>query len=197
MIGSGAATLGLGFPTMCNGANLAYRKSTYLEVQGFENNFEVASGDDEFLMRKILQKFPNGISFLNDKNAVVSTHAQSSINQFVQQRLRWAGKWKYNSSFSSQLIALFILTFHISFLVTLESAIVGTTEVQLVLAMMGGKLLLEYIFLYRVNSFLSQPIRPFYFLALQFIYPFYVIVIGFSSQLGRYSWKGRSLAHKL
>ncbi|HZX75293.1 MAG TPA: glycosyltransferase [Cyclobacteriaceae bacterium] len=193
LIGSGAATLGLGFPTMCNGANLAYRKSVYLEVDGFEGNFEIASGDDEFLMRKIFKKYPEGISFLNDRNSVVSTQPQSNLKDFVSQRLRWAGKWKYNQSLASKLLALFVLLFHTTLVVFVALAIAGKVDPVFVVVAISGKVFLEFIFLARVNAFLNQPIRPIYFLALQFIHPLYVIVIGFLSQRGGYSWKGRSL----
>lgn len=197
LIGSGAATLGLGYPTMCNGANLAYRKSVFHDVDGFEGNFEVASGDDEFLMRKVFQKYPEGVSFLNDKSAVVSTHALPTVKDFVSQRLRWAGKWKHNQSPGSRLLALFVFLFHTTFVVVIGLAIAGKIDVPFVLMMMGGKVLLEFIFLVRVNSFLGQPVQLMYFLALQFIHPLYVIVIGFLSQVGEYSWKGRSLTDKL
>jgi poly-beta-1,6-N-acetyl-D-glucosamine synthase len=63
LIGSAAATAAFNIPTMCNGANLAYRKHVFEEVKGYEGNVHVPSGDDEFLMRKIHKKFPEGILF--------------------------------------------------------------------------------------------------------------------------------------
>ena len=35
LIGTAAATLWYGFPSMCNGANLAFRKATFIEVGGY------------------------------------------------------------------------------------------------------------------------------------------------------------------
>ncbi len=46
---------------MCNGANLAFRKDVFNEVSGYKGNIQIASGDDEFLMRKSTWK----ISFWN------------------------------------------------------------------------------------------------------------------------------------
>jgi biofilm PGA synthesis N-glycosyltransferase PgaC len=193
LIGSGAATLRWGFPTMCNGANMAYRKSAYMEVGGFLGNFEVASGDDEFLMRKIYARYPAGVCFLNDQHAIVSTQAQPSVNDFVSQRLRWAGKWKYNKSVVSMSLALFVLLFHTTFVVLIGMTIAGKVTPNVAGALIGGKILLEFIFLARVNSFLNLAVQPIYFLMLQFVHPLYVIVVGFLSQIGSYSWKGRSL----
>jgi biofilm PGA synthesis N-glycosyltransferase PgaC len=75
LVGTAAGTMWYGFPSMCNGANLAFRKGVFLEVGGYTNNFHIPSGDDEFLMRKIFKLFPQGILFLSDSNAVVTTAA--------------------------------------------------------------------------------------------------------------------------
>ncbi|MCY7359933.1 MAG: glycosyltransferase, partial [Rudanella sp.] len=64
LIGSGAATLALGMPTMCNGANLCYEKRVFDEVKGFAGIDHVASGDDELLMHKIAKQYPSGVKFL-------------------------------------------------------------------------------------------------------------------------------------
>ena len=50
-----AATLG-GFgikkPFLCNGANLAYKKTVFTKLNGFQGNENIASGDDIFLFEK-------------------------------------------------------------------------------------------------------------------------------------------------
>jgi hypothetical protein len=37
---------------MCNGANLAYKKSLFQELNGFQGNDTIASGDDVFLQKR-------------------------------------------------------------------------------------------------------------------------------------------------
>ncbi|MBC8343602.1 MAG: glycosyltransferase, partial [Bacteroidetes bacterium] len=58
LIGIGAATISHGKPTMCNGANMAFRRDVFLEVNGYAGNEHIASGDDEFLMHKMAAKYP-------------------------------------------------------------------------------------------------------------------------------------------
>lgn len=53
LIGLGAAGIGNGNPTTCNGANLAYRKAVFYEMGGFKGIDELASGDDELLLSLI------------------------------------------------------------------------------------------------------------------------------------------------
>ena len=109
LIASGAATAARGKPTMCNGANLAYRKVTFEAVKGYEGNLHVASGDDEFLMRKIVDRYPGSVSFMAPAEVVVSTQPQPDVASFLQQRLRWASKWRFNSSGYTICLALFIV----------------------------------------------------------------------------------------
>ncbi len=58
---------------MCNGANLAYTRKVYDEVDGFADIDHIASGDDMLLMKKIQAKFPGRSGFIKDPSAIVST----------------------------------------------------------------------------------------------------------------------------
>jgi cellulose synthase/poly-beta-1,6-N-acetylglucosamine synthase-like glycosyltransferase len=62
LIGIGAAFIGNGRASTCNGANLAYRKDVFYEVGGFKGIDDLASGDDE-LLQKVAEKYPNRIGF--------------------------------------------------------------------------------------------------------------------------------------
>src|SRR3989337_394396 len=114
LIGTAAATWSLGLPTMCNGANLAFRKSVFMEVGGYAGNFHIPSGDDEFLLQKIFKRYSQGIKFANTSDAVVTTSAMGSIRQLMYQRIRWAGKWKHNTSVLNITLAIFIFCFQSS-----------------------------------------------------------------------------------
>src|SRR6185295_2213731 len=65
LIGFAASALGWGRAALGNGANIGFRKSAFAEVNGYDGNLHIASGDDEFLIRKISSKFPGGIAFMN------------------------------------------------------------------------------------------------------------------------------------
>lgn len=193
LIGSGASTLTVGYPTMCNGANLSFLKSAFYEVDGYEGNFSISSGDDEFLMRKINAKFPRSICFLNNPESVVSTEAQQSLKDFFRQRLRWAGKWKRNSSAWTKLLAVYIFFFQISFIVVLGSLLTDKMDLKIAFFLIASKIVLEFIFLSKVCTFLKVKWRTIYFLLLQLIYPLYVIVIAIASNFISTSWKERKI----
>ncbi len=191
LIGSSAATLSYGVPTMCNGANLAFRKTAFVEVGGYEGNLDIASGDDEFLMRKISKHFPKAISFIPETDSVVSTLAHQTLAGFVNQRIRWAGKWKYSHSLSSKLLAIFIFVFQFSYLSLLLFLIGGWIPLKVGGLLVAIKFLLEFLFLYNIGVFLKLKWRWLPFFCLQFIYPLYVLWVAFGTEMRGFDWKGR------
>ena len=92
LIGIGAAFIGNGRASTCNGANFAYRKDVFYEVGGFAGIDDLASGDDELLLQKVAELYPGRIGFLKQTESVVYTHAKHTLQEFMQQRRRWASK---------------------------------------------------------------------------------------------------------
>ncbi len=191
LIGSGAATMAFGIPTMCNGANLAFRREVFYEVSGYEGNLKIASGDDEFLMRKIAQKYPQGVRFNNAREGIVTTMPQKSISQFILQRLRWAGKWKHHQDFGSKLLAVYVFLFHVMVLSLPVLYAMGYLSGYWVVFGLLIKLIVEFMLLYHVALWLTIRWHWSSFLLLQLFYSLYAVGIGIASLFIRPSWKGR------
>ncbi len=92
LIGLGAAGIGNGNPTTCNGANLAYRRDVFFEMGGFKGIDNLASGDDELFLHKVAEKYAHKIGFCKSRDAVVFTDAKPDLASFISQRKRWASK---------------------------------------------------------------------------------------------------------
>lgn len=80
-------------PIACNGANLGFRKAVFLELSESRTDYKTPSGDDMFLMWKMLEKNKNIVLYKN-KALAVSTPAPSSFSAVIRQRQRWKGKMK-------------------------------------------------------------------------------------------------------
>ena len=87
-----AASVSAGFHSMCNGANLAYRKDIFWSVGGFAGHEHLASGDDMLLMHRIKASYPNQIGYIFSRDSMVLTEPTASWGAFFQQRIRWASK---------------------------------------------------------------------------------------------------------
>jgi cellulose synthase/poly-beta-1,6-N-acetylglucosamine synthase-like glycosyltransferase len=189
VIGAGMALGALGKPTMCNGANLSFRKKIFSEVNGYAGNEHIASGDDEFLMRKIENHFPGSIEVLTTKDAFVITGPQGSVKEFIAQRLRWASKWKANSSVFARFLAVFMFVTQITWIVLMTRILVDNSTVAI--AMFLLKLIIDFLFLSSVCFHLKMKFNLPAFACLQFLYPVYVLYIGIFSQVKNHQWKGR------
>ncbi len=191
VMGTGAAAFGLNKPFLCNGANLSFRKEVFYEVNGYEGNEHIASGDDEFLMRKIVGKHPDSVRLLSTPDVLVVTQPQLTVNDFLQQRLRWASKWKANPLVSAKLLAVFILFFQASWILVWLYFFIDNYKVALFLSLL--KIVSDLIFLLPVFTFMKIKFRILPFFGLQFLYPFYVLLVGVFSQFHRYRWKERKI----
>lgn len=193
LIGTGASSLHLNFPNMCNGANLSFSKKAFLEVEGYQGNEHIHSGDDEFLMHKIFKKFPKRVYFLKSKGFIVSTKAKDDFKSLFYQRRRWAGKWKMYSDIKISLFAAFYFLFNLIFFVVFLKVIFGNYPIAVFLIQTLIRFIIDFVFLKSIMKFLNQPLSILSFILAEFLYPFYIIVLGIASNFGNYEWKGRKL----
>jgi cellulose synthase/poly-beta-1,6-N-acetylglucosamine synthase-like glycosyltransferase len=193
LIGSGACTITLGYPTMCNGANLCYEKRVFTEVGGFAGVDHLASGDDEFLMHKIASRYPAGVRFLKSSEAIVRTGAHQSWRAFYHQRKRWASKWRAYESYLPSLLAVFIFLSNAAPLVAALGWWLDLINRNTALIVIGLKVLTEFLFLRQVLVFLQKKSSAIVIPLTQLLYPFYVLFFGLAAQGKGYQWKGRKL----
>ena len=78
-------------PFVCSGANLAYKKEAFLKTDPYQDNLQIASGDDMFLLKGFYQNQLK-IEANTSVQAIVYTPAQKSLKKMLSQRLRWASK---------------------------------------------------------------------------------------------------------
>ena len=186
-----AASVGSGFHDMCNGANLAYTKKAFEEVNGFSGIDHVASGDDMLLMYKIRKAHPGRVFYLKSRDAIVSTAPMKTWREFVNQRKRWASKTLVYEDWRIKAVLGFVYLFNCFFLLLFVLAFFGSFYEKLLLLMLAGKILAELFFLYPVTRFYKGRSLLLYFVFFQPVHILYTVSVGFLSQLGKYEWKGR------
>lgn len=193
LTGSGAASFQGDFPTMCNGANLAYERKIFELVNGFEGNNHIPSGDDEFLMHKIFARNKADVKFLKSPEATVYTTAKSTWKEFFNQRKRWAGKWPHYQLKYIKYIAALILIGNLSFITWLIVCALQGKGWELFVILFGLKSFTDAIFIKQVLYSYDKKIKWKYFILTALFYPFYVSFFALNSNSVRYEWKGRKL----
>ncbi len=185
----GAASLSWGTPNMCNGANLAFTKNAFQEVNGYEGYEEVTSGDDEFLLYKVWTQFNGGVYFLKHPETVVTTLPPQNWREFWHQRRRWSGKWKHHKRFTTKFLGILVLLVHLSFLVALLTLILNPAHY--LAGVIGSKILAEALLLIAVLRFQRRTFKIGWFLIGQFLYSIYALSFGFMANFGSFNWKNR------
>lgn len=98
LVATGAGAIGIGHATMCNGANLAFNKNVFDNLND-PLNLKYISGDDVFLLHKMKTIDNDKIHFIKSEDAIVETHPVKGLKSFFIQRKRWVSKAPgYNDS---------------------------------------------------------------------------------------------------
>ncbi|MBN8578541.1 MAG: glycosyltransferase [Cytophagales bacterium] len=190
VIATGLGSLGWGMPLMCNGASLAFRKAAFYAVSGYKGNEHIPSGDDEFLMHKVANHFPRSVKAVPPGLNLGTTLPVTTVADFFDQRVRWAGKWRANQSGFARLLAVFIFLVQLSWWPLLAAALV-TPHAGLSVVVVF-KIMLELLLLLTVSFVTRQRFDVLAFACLQILYAPYVLAVAVASQLMGYSWKGRT-----
>ncbi|MBQ1824884.1 MAG: glycosyltransferase [Fibrobacter sp.] len=92
---AGTAGLAMHLPLTSTGNNLAYRKSFFKSVHGFENVLKIQSGDDDLLMQKLAADRPWAMRYCIAESTFVTTNGKETLKELWEQRKRWASKTIY------------------------------------------------------------------------------------------------------
>ncbi|RDC57268.1 glycosyltransferase [Pedobacter chinensis] len=191
LIGLGASTIGNKQPSTCNGANLAYEKSTFYEVGGFQGIDDLASGDDELLLHKIAARYPDKIGFLKNREAIVYTHAKENLSSFIQQRKRWASKSTRYKNKAIIVLGVFVWIFNLSILANFITGLFLPAFLSVTFYQLIVKMILETLFLWDVTGFAKKRSLLILIPVLNVLHVLYMIYIGIAGNSGKYNWKGR------
>jgi cellulose synthase/poly-beta-1,6-N-acetylglucosamine synthase-like glycosyltransferase len=192
LIAVGAGAIGAGSPTMCNGANLAYRKAAFQSVGGFQGIDHIASGDDELLMHKLVAA-GHQVRFAKSKAAIVRTPAQADWAGFKAQRIRWVSKSRHydRKSITTTLVLSYLA------MAGLPLMAVAALWWPMGWAFLGAafalKMLAELAVLAQAASFFDN-LRLLCWLPVeQAAHVAYVLWVGIAGNRKGYQWKGRAV----
>jgi cellulose synthase/poly-beta-1,6-N-acetylglucosamine synthase-like glycosyltransferase len=193
--GTTIGSFGNGKPFMCNGANFAYTKSLFYELDGFNGNDKIASGDDVFLLQKAVKKVAKKVQYLKNTDSIVKTKPENDLFTFFMQRVRWASKTTLYEDSYSKLVAVIVLLMNLSLVIGFGLLAFGIKTWNLGLGVWSlvlvflVKYIVDYILLYKASRYLLKG-KLLFPLASSIIYPFYASWVGIYSMFGQFTWKG-------
>ena len=185
-------------PLMCSGANLAYRKSAFESVGGYAGNRRFSSGDDEFLLKKIVGRFgAKSCAYRTHPDALVLTGPEATWDALLRQRFRWAGKWRAKDSLANGLVAVLMFLVQVIWIGSIGLLVFGSRGILTFMLLWMVKVAAEKLALGKVLSSFEIQISWIAMLKTTFIHPFYAVVVGLGALEGKFTWKGRQNARSV
>jgi glycosyltransferase involved in cell wall biosynthesis len=163
--GATIGSFGISFPFLCNGANFAYKKELFHELNGFENNNNIASGDDIFLL-----EWP----------------------ALISQRKRWTAKINaYNNGFG-KITGFLVLLMNALLICSLIFTVFDSIKFMILCYILMIKFSIDFILIFKAAAFLNKKIHLKSYILSFILYPFFSVYIAFASMFGGFKWKGRA-----
>ena len=165
----------LGRPYMGVGRNLAYRKSFFLELDGFKGFQNILGGDDDLFVNKYANKQNTAIVLHHE--AVTFSNPKETWKDFITQKTRHLSVGKYYH-FKDRLILGLILLTKMLFWLSLPAVILA--EIKPILSILGFILVMvSFLTVYlpfrkKIKDLKGAWIFP----VLDVIYLFYYILVG-------------------
>lgn len=183
-------SFGINLPFMCNGAHFAYTKSFFHELNGFEGNDSISSGDDVFLLQKAVAQFPEKVAYLKLNTQVVTTRYAATWKELFHQRVRWAAKSTAYKSWFGKAVALIVFMANGSLIITFLLWMIQSITLDIFLLLLVMKVSVDIILLLQIMLWLKR--IPKAILVSSLFYPFFSFSVAFYSLWGSYTWKGRT-----
>lgn len=181
-----AGSAGIGLPLTCSGRNLAYRRSAFQAIGGFDTIGHILGGDDVLLMRQISSQTHWKICFNPDGNAGVpsSPHPEALFNRQV----RYQSKAIYYS-IPILLLALTVYIFHLTLAVSPLIALFHPDLWKPFSIILITKILGDGFFLWTGACLLNARTLMRWFLTLELLSVPYVVIFCALGSIKLLRWK--------
>ncbi len=183
-----AGATGWNIGVTCTGRNLAYRKTLFDEINGFEQINHSLSGDDDLFLQQVKKQTRWKLAYsLNPKTAVPSPPVQS-FSSFVKQRRRHVSASKYYSRYLQA--AFFIFNLANIFLYALMITAFFYHPIFLsALLLFGFKIVIDFIALNMITKKFNKQSLLLLFPAWEIFFVLNQTFISPLAFIGKITWK--------
>ncbi len=188
IVGISATMLKRKMPATCNGANLMYNKTVFMQLNGYKHHLQLASGDDDLLLHAFYNQAADKVSYTLNYHAMVNTAASPNFIALIHQRSRWLSKRKYyaypwNAHLQKlvfgQLLAFYCLLFY---------AI--NTHSLLAIALILNKYLFDLMLGTQLKMSLNFRYLQIFWMPF---YELYIVFVLLHARFAKAEWKGRGV----
>jgi biofilm PGA synthesis N-glycosyltransferase PgaC len=181
-----------GAPLMCSGANLCFRRSSFFAVGGYDGNYAHPSGDDEFLLKKVVAKFGAGaVAYFHGREGLVYARPFEKWENLIGQRRRWVSKWRVHRSAIHGVSSVFSFLLPAFFVLSPLLLVTGTISLPVFGFGWFCKILADWLALSHVIQHFGLVLKSTSVILSTLVHPLFVVAVGVGVAPGKYTWKGR------
>ncbi len=188
---AGIGSVIAGDPIIANGANLAFRRATFKEVDGYRGEDHVISGDDDLLLQKIDQSTDWKIRASISPDTFISTQPVSYFYTFIKQRIRWASKCLVYQKISLVLFLLSTYLFYLLLFISIPFSLIFLFHYPYPTIALLIKMTVDFLLIYKGTALVGRKDLRKYFLITEILQIPYILYGGFAGILAKFEWKGR------
>ncbi len=178
----------------CNGANLAFKKESFIQLNPYQDNKQISSGDDMFLLQSAKQKGLK-IDYLRNFDVVATTISTKSIAELLGQRARWMGKMSKIKDINSFCVASLVYLSNVWLPILLVLSAFNPQLYKYLGIIWALKFVFDFLFVLLASVFFRVKLSLVNFFVLTIIYPFYTLGISLAVLFVKPNWKGRKISN--
>ena len=174
-------------PMTATGRNLAYRKSVFNQVNGFETIAHSISGDDDLFLHLVHEKTSFNMQYANTPQSNVISFPPTSWKHFFRQRVRHFSAGKYYNPLSQVIYAVF----HASNSLLLISPIflIWSNNISLIISLLFIKFCIDFSLLFSFGKTFKYKMSLQLLILWEYFYLAEVWIIGVLSHILPVTWK--------
>jgi cellulose synthase/poly-beta-1,6-N-acetylglucosamine synthase-like glycosyltransferase len=182
-----ASTAEAGDPVMCNGANLAFSKETWMKHRSAMKD-NIQSGDDIFFLHSLKSEKDAKIYWLESTDAIVRTGPSETLIAFLRQRARWISKSPFYDDRYTRIIGIVTFVTILELLILLVAGLINPLFFRYFLVGFLLKSAADFFILAEITRRRNRLDLLLWFLPSQIIYPFYVLAVTVYSLFRKNTW---------
>lgn len=176
-------------PFLCSGANLSFSKSVFEKTNGYDSHINIPSGDDVLFLEEAKRINGAKINFLKSREAIVYTNPERTFKNVIQQKIRWASKFKVNRNIFNFLFALLIFLTNAGWVFALLHGYFRPIHNPESMNFVLLKVCIDFVLLLISTQLIKNKNLLWYYLPIACIYPLYASIVAVCSLFLTPDWK--------
>jgi biofilm PGA synthesis N-glycosyltransferase PgaC len=174
-------------PIVCSGAHLLFAKDKFLQTWEERNDKQLASGDDQFLLKAFREKYWS-VNLISVDKVTLETPSEESFMAGINQRKRWLGKSAKVGDLYANIMGTLVLLLQLIFYTAIVVSM--TVGLRWAIVLLSLKTVADVYWMWHEDDSRAEVVLS---TKHALMYPLYLFPFLFFSLSLSGKWKGRDI----